>query len=215
MPTNIVIGDSLNSNYHGSALANGYEVPAPSFYDNAIAQQQKYPYQNQTPHPSYGDGGSRHDAGNFQIETWEEWGYDDSTLQVDHTKQPAPEDESIGATPEDNFNFFEDMEPEVKVKKIFVKKKSRTNSDKSNRLSVNEDLDFQTSSELDAWQDQDDVDGWDNDVDVDDIDTAKIEKEAREMRKQERMQKSEEQRRLKLAKKSQQQHENKLATKVS
>ncbi|XP_039254236.2 uncharacterized protein LOC120331226 [Styela clava] len=211
--TDVVIGDAQDNypSYNmNSTMMNGYEVPAPSYYDKS--QQRRHPYQSQLTSPEQYQESSEAE---IQMQSWDQWDYEDSSSQqaeaqnIQNQQQDPEEEEEI--------NFFADMEPSVKVKKIVLKKKQKI-QERSNRLAINEDLDFKTTSELDAWQDEveESGEGWaDDDVEMDDIDTDKIAKEARELRKQERIRKSEEQKKQRLAKKSKQHHDHRLGMKVS
>nr|CAB3265934.1 protein transport protein Sec24A [Phallusia mammillata] len=125
-------------------------------------------------------------ATDLQMTDWNSWGTENA-----ETDQQNPSEE-IPAQNEADVDFFRDMEPTVKVNKVLVKKKRR-NSSNSNRLAVNQDLEFTTTGQLDDWADENEQGGWDEE-DTFDVDEAQVVREAREQRRLERQMRAKQQR---------------------
>ncbi|XP_076825338.1 uncharacterized protein LOC143470926 [Clavelina lepadiformis] len=178
------------------------------------AQQQPQPLISETNsntsyiHPSLGNS--------FQTQEWSSWDnqeFEQSNVpfsEPSQIPQPSPslDTNTNLEADEPEVDFFKDMEPTVKVKKVFLKKKTAATT-ASNRLAMDHDLEFKTSGELDVWEDDE---GWNAD-DSDDleIDETQVLREAQEQRRLERQTRSKQQRQSKNAARQQE----KLALKVS
>uniref|UniRef100_H2YLR0 Receptor-binding cancer antigen expressed on SiSo cells n=1 Tax=Ciona savignyi TaxID=51511 RepID=H2YLR0_CIOSA len=146
----------------------------------------QHPNENQQTHNIQGNNCQNY-GNSSELQDWNSWNVNDFG-DNDNAEKNQPE-ASIHKEMED-MNYFADMEPTVKMKRVLIKQRENPSS-QSNRLQMNEDLDFVTSSELDEWVE--DTNGW-AEEDGFNIDEAKVLKEAREQRRLERQRRANEHR---------------------
>lgn len=216
VPTDVVIGDTSNDTNkfqsfpQSSAMSNGYEMQAPNYNQDTTG----HPYHSQ-PNTEVTSQFEEEDLNDSQ--SWGEWDNGSSSTK-DTQSVELPMDQNNKESPsEEEQDFFADMEPTVKVKKIYVKKKqNNVTSDCSGRFSINQDLDFKTKVDLDDWVDEEDNEGgWEDDDIGIEVDPLKVAKEARQMRKKERIMRSEEQKSKHNKDSGNRTKKSKLGTKVS